>query len=691
MFISILHEYSLVGVGVMRSIRKRDGRVEEFRPAKIAAAIEKAFKAVGRDDPKAPSELTGHVISIAEEKFPSQTPGVEDIQDIVERVLIEEGYADVAKAYILYRQKRSELREAKRYLGVSDDLKLGVNAIEVLKKRYLRRNEHGEVIETPGELFNRVAAHVSRAEAMYGGDCEAYRQKFLGMMSDLLFMPNSPTLMNAGLELGQLSACFVLPVEDSLEGIFDTLKYMALIHQSGGGTGFSFSHLRPKNDVVRSTGGVASGPVSFMSIFDAATNVIKQGGRRRGANMGVLRIDHPDILEFIEAKEKPGFLENFNISVAATDEFMHDARSGGNVKLINPRSGHVTGSLDARELMNLIATSAWRGGDPGMIFIDRINALHPLQGTIEATNPCGEQPLLPYESCNLGSLNLSRLVDKGELMWDQLGDLVRLGVRFLDDVIDMNKFPLKQIEDETRRNRKIGLGVMGFAEMLIEMNISYNSDDAVRLAERIMKHISDLGREESARLGDERGSFPVFEQSRLKGWDAMRNSTVTTVAPTGTISIIAGTSSGIEPLFAISFVRHVLEGAKLFEVSPLFEKVAKERGIYSQSLMTEVAKKGSVQDIAGVPQDMKDIFVTALDIPPEQHVRVQAAFQKYTDNGVSKTVNLPQSATVGDVLKVYNLAYDLGCKGVTVFRYGSRSQVLYLENVETVPGCKYCG
>lgn len=676
---------------MIRSIRKRDGRVEEFRPAKIAAAIEKAFKAEGLDDPRAPSELAGRVVGMAEEKFPSQMPGVEDIQDIVEKVLIDAGYADVAKAYILYRQRRSEIREAKRYLGVADDLKLSVNAIEVLKKRYLRRDLRGEVVETPGELFGRVAAHVSLAEANYGGDPEVYRQKFLGMMRNLLFMPNSPTLMNAGLELGQLSACFVLPVDDSLEGIFDTLKYMALIHQSGGGTGFSFSHLRPKNDIVRSTGGVASGPVSFMSIFDAATNVIKQGGRRRGANMGVLRIDHPDIIEFIEAKQQPGFLENFNVSVAATDEFMRQVRSGGEISLINPRNGQVTGSLKASELMNLIANSAWRGGDPGMIFIDRINALHPLPGTIEATNPCGEQPLLPYESCNLGSINLSRLVENGEMKWDQLGELVSLGVRFLDDVIDMNRFPLKQIEDETRRNRKIGLGVMGFAEMLIEMNISYNSEGAIRIAEQVMKYISDLGREASSKLGEVRGSFPVFEQSKLKGWSAMRNSTVTTVAPTGTISIIAGTSSGIEPLFAISFVRHVLEGARLLEVSPLFEKAAKERGIYNQSLMTEVAKKGSVQDIAGVPQDMKDVFVTALDIPPEQHVRVQAAFQKYTDNGVSKTVNLPQSATVGDVLTVYNLAYDLGCKGVTVFRYGSRSQVLYLENSETVPGCKYCG
>jgi ribonucleoside-diphosphate reductase alpha chain len=510
-------------------------------------------------------------------------------------------------------------------------------------------------------------------------------------MRDLLFLPNSPTLMNAGLPLGQLSACFVIPVEDSIAGIFDALKYMALIHQSGGGTGFSFSRLRPKNDVVRSTGGVASGPVSFMSIFDAATNVIKQGGRRRGANMGVLRIDHPDILEFIEAKDRPGFLENFNISVAATDEFMKAARSVSSIPLINPRNGEVVGSQDASHLMNLIATSAWKGGDPGMIFLDRINEAHPIPGPIEATNPCGEQPLLPFESCNLGSINLARLVEKGELNYERLGELVSMGVRFLDDVIDVNKFPLQQIEEATLQRRKIGLGVMGFAEMLIQMNISYASADAIRMAEEVMSNISKLGREESARLGKERGSFPLFEQSTLKSWDAMRNATVTTIAPTGTISIIAGTSSGIEPLFALAFVRHVLEGARLLEVSPLFESAARARGIYSQELKAEIVKNGSVQDIPGVPKDLKELFVTALDVPPEQHVKIQAAFQKYTDNGVSKTVNLPQNASVSDVLKIYNLAYDLRCKGVTVYRYGSRSQVLYLGNEETMPGCKYCG
>ena len=569
--------------------------------------------------------------------------------------------------------------------------KLSLNALEVLKKRYLHQDEQTRVMETPIEMLARVAGHVSRAEARYGGDAEDYRIKFQRMMLELDFLPNSPTLMNAGLDLGQLSACFVLPVGDSLPNIFDALKNMALIHQSGGGTGFSFSRLRPKNDMVRATGGVASGPVSFMRIFDTATDVIKQGGRRRGANMGVLRIDHPDIIEFIETKDKPGFLENFNISVAVTDDFMKKTRNGGEIDLVNPRNGLATGSLRASELMDLIANSAWKSGDPGVIFIDRINAAHLIPGTIEATNPCGEQPLLPFESCNLGSINLSRLIEKGELDWSRLEDLVGLAVRFLDDVIDMNRFPFKEIEEATLRTRKIGLGVMGFAEMLIEMNISYNSIDAIRTAEEVMSFISEHAQKESARLGEERGSFPSFEESRLRRWNAMRNATVTTIAPTGTISIIAGTSSGIEPLFALAFVRHALEGARLLEVSPLFERMAAERDIYTPDLKMGLARKGSVKNMAGVPQDLKDLFVTALDIPPEQHVRIQAAFQKYTDNAVSKTVNLAKSATVSDILNVFNLAYDLGCKGVTVFRYGSRSQVLYLGNGETVPGCKYCG
>jgi ribonucleoside-diphosphate reductase alpha chain len=570
-------------------------------------------------------------------------------------------------------------------------LNLSPNAMQVLEKRYLCRDPAGRIAETPEEMLKRVAGHVALAEKRYGGDAEQCRRGFLKMMTGLEFLPNSPTLMNAGLPLGQLSACFVLPVEDSLPGIFEALKNMALIHQSGGGTGFSFSRLRPRNDVVGATGGVASGPVSFMRIFDAATEVIKQGGRRRGANMASLRVDHPDILEFVAAKEKPGALENFNISVAATDDFMRAARRGGEIDLINPRTCAAVGRMDAADVMGRIAWSAWRGGDPGMIFIDRINAAHPLPGTIESTNPCGEQPLLPYESCNLGSINLAKLVERGEIDWERLGELVALAVRFLDDVIEVNRFPLPEIEKATLQSRKIGLGVMGFAEMLILLNISYRSAQAVGMAEKVMSFISDEARSASALLGEERGSFPLLEQSRLKSWHAMRNATLTTIAPTGTISIIAGTSSGIEPLFAVAYVRKALDGARLLEVSPLFERAAEERGFFSPLLQSELARKGTSSGLAGVPEDLQDLFVTALEIPPEQHVRVQAAFQKYTDNAVSKTVNLAEKATAEDVLGVYNLAYDSGCKGVTVFRYGSRSQVLYLGNGETLPGCKYCG
>ncbi|HPT38418.1 MAG TPA: adenosylcobalamin-dependent ribonucleoside-diphosphate reductase, partial [Methanothrix sp.] len=444
-----------------------------------------------------------------------------------------------------------------------------------MQRRYLSREENGMIAETPEMMLERVAEHVSLSEKKYGEDAGAFRSKFLDMMRELMFLPNSPTLMNAGMPLGQLSACFVLPVEDSLSGIFESLKNMALIHQSGGGTGFSFSRLRPRGDPVRATGGVASGPVSFIRIFDAATDVIKQGGRRRGANMATLRTDHPDILEFIEAKEKPDAFENFNFSVAATDEFMRCARLGREIDLINPRTGISAGRMNASDIMSRIASCSWRSGEPGMIFIDRINAAHPLPGCIETTNPCGEQPLLPCESCNLGSINLSKMVKKGDVAWERLSEVAALSVRFLDDVIDANRYPLPEISKTTRMSRKIGLGVMGFAEMLISMGISYSSPEAVRLAEDVMSFISMSAREESARLGELRGSFPLFEQSSLKGWPAMRNATVTTIAPTGTISIIAGTSSSIEPLFALAFVRHVMDGTRMIEISPIFEQIVK--------------------------------------------------------------------------------------------------------------------
>jgi len=586
----------------------------------------------------------------------------------------------------------SKIEPATSPLGEGDLASaISPSALELLQGRYLRRDERGCVVETPDQMFRRVADHVASAEVRFGEDRSDFSIKFGDMMREGLFLPNSPTLMNSGLSLGQLSACFVIPIEDSMEGIFGALKLMAIVHQSGGGTGFSFSRLRPRGDVVRSTGGVASGPVSFMGIFDAATEVVRQGGRRRGANMGILRADHPDVLDFVHSKDDPGRLENFNISVGITDEFMRRAGRDEEIELINPRTACVSGTLNAASLLREIAYSAWRRGDPGVLFLDKINQAHPLPEVIEATNPCGEQPLLPYESCNLGSVNLSRFADRGEVDEDGLAETVRLAVRFLDDVVEVNHFPHGLMRDATLKTRKIGLGVMGFAEMLIKMNISYSSKEALRMAEEVMSFVSKEAREESRRLGRARGSFPLFGRSSLDG-DAMRNATVTTIAPTGSISLIAETSSGIEPLFAVSFVRNLL-GKKTVIASPLFERMAKEAGAYSPELMRRVAKTGTLRDV-DLPADLKEIFVTALEVPPEQHVKIQAAFQKFTDNAVSKTVNMPTEASPDDVLEVFNLAYRLGCKGITVFRYGSRDQLLYLgegEGKGEGGTCRRCG
>jgi len=600
--------------------------------------------------------------------------------------LEKRGYGKVAKEYRAYREKKKEIRRLREKLGIEEP-KLTVNAIEVLKKRYLLRDEKGKIVETPAQMFRRVAKAIARIDKKYGGNPKKAEETFYKMMAKLEFLPNSPTLFNAGTRLGQLSACFVLPVEDSLKSIFTAVKNMALIEKSGGGVGFDFSKLRPKGDIVKSTHGVASGPVSFMRVFDVATDVIKAGGKRRGAMMGILRINHPDIAEFITAKQKPGVLQNFNISVAVTDEFMKTLEENGEYWLVNPRNKEKTKKVKAREIWNLIVESAWKSGDPGVVFIDEINRHNPTPevGRIDSTNPCGEQPLLPYESCNLGSVNLSRMVEDGKVNWDKLRETVRNAVHFLDNVIDANKFPLKIIERMTKANRKIGLGVMGFADMLIKLEIPYNSDEALRLAEKLMKFITEEARRKSVELGEDRGSFPNFDKSVWKNrYEAMRNATVTTIAPTGSISIIAGCSSGIEPLFAVSFIRKVLGGTRLFEINPLFERTAKEKGFYSAEILEEIAKTGSTQNIKGVPEDVKKVFVTALDIPPEWHVKMQAAFQKHTDNAVSKTVNMPFEATVGDVKKVFELAWKLKCKGVTVFRYGSRpEQVLYVGEIKT--------
>ncbi|HON16117.1 MAG TPA: vitamin B12-dependent ribonucleotide reductase [Spirochaetota bacterium] len=567
---------------------------------------------------------------------------------------------------------------------------LSVNALTVLEKRYLARNDKGDIIESPKGLFERVAKFVALADFFYGGtddDVNQVATEFYDMMAEMFFLPNSPTLMNAGRPLGQLSACFVLPVEDSMEGIFDALKNMALIHKSGGGTGFSFSRLRPKNDVVSSTAGVSSGPVSFMNIFNTATETVKQGGTRRGANMAILNVDHPDILEFIKSKSEETSLTNFNISVALTDSFMEAARRREDYYLINPRNGTPSGKLNAGDVYDLIIDMAWKNGEPGIVFIDRINEFNPLKkiGLIESTNPCGEQPLLPYESCNLGSINLSKVVKekdgRPEIDFELLKKITHRAVHFLDNVIDMNNYPLKEIEKKTKMNRKIGLGVMGYADMLIKLNIAYDSHEAIEVAESVMSFIQRESKIKSAELAINRGAFPTFEKSVYaeKGESPLRNATTTTIAPTGTISILADTSSGIEPIFALAYVRNVMDNDRLLEVNPQFQDAL--RNFFSDdeidSIMDKVAVHGSVRDIEEVPESIKRVFVTAHDISPLWHIKTQAVFQKYVDNAVSKTVNFPNSATKEDIREVYDLAYELGCKGVTVYRDGSRdNQVL---------------
>ncbi|NQT75206.1 MAG: vitamin B12-dependent ribonucleotide reductase [Candidatus Omnitrophica bacterium] len=579
----------------------------------------------------------------------------------------------------------------------SKKLNISENCLKVLERRYLIKDIKGKVIETPEEMFVRVARYIAQADKIYGATAEEVKktgQKFYDTLSNFEFMPNSPTLMNAGRDLAQLSACFVLPVEDSMESIFDAIKNTAMIHKSGGGTGFSFSRLRAKNSVVRSTGGVSSGPVSFMKVFNAATQAVKQGGTRRGANMGILRIDHPDILEFIKCKENDKDITNFNISVALTEDFMDKVVEDKEYSLIDPHTKNAVGKLKAKEVFDLIVEMAWKNGEPGIVFIDRMNQFNPTPklGQYESTNPCGEQVLLPFESCNLGSINISKLISEKngqkEIDWEKLKTLVHLGVHFLDNVIDMNKFPLEKIEEMTKKNRKIGLGVMGLADMLIQLEIPYNSDEAVELAEKIMGFISREGKNKSRELAKEKGAFPSFNDSVFfeKGEEKIRNSTLTTIAPTGTISIISNTSSGIEPLFAISYYRNVMDNDKLIEVNPLFEEIAKKEGFYSRKLMEEIADKGSIKDIDIVPEKYKKIFVTAHDIAPLWHIRMQAAFQGHTDNAVSKTVNFHHDAAKDGVREVYMLAYKLGCKGVTIYRDKSREEQVL--NISSSDGTK---
>jgi ribonucleoside-diphosphate reductase alpha chain len=676
----------------------------------IARIVFAAAESMGIADRRLVEKLTSQVIERIEQNRsflpPPTLPGMEDfvtntprrlsrlptdtdILTMVEEILAAKEQKSTEEAPVKMKSTRTAGVESQPDTG----FKLTENARHVLQKRYLKKDKQGNVIETPEEMFRRVAGAIAGAELQYKpkANVKAMEEEFYRIMTSLDFLPNSPTLMNAGRELGQLSACFVLPIEDSMESIFDSVKNTALIHKSGGGTGFSFSRLRPEKDRVGSTGGVASGPVSFIRAFDIATDVIKQGGMRRGANMGILNIDHPDIMKFITAKEDMTALTNFNISVAVTSEFMEAVKADTDYNLLSPRTGEVDGKLNAKEVFDKIVDMAWKTGDPGIVFIDRINHDNPTPhlGKIESTNPCGEQPLLPYESCNLGSINLARMLREGdgsvEIDYPKMARTIKTAVRFLDNVIDVNKFPLPQIEEMTRKTRKIGLGVMGFADMLIQLGIPYNSEEALNLASEIMKFVSDEATRASEELGEERGLFPAFTGSIYDAADALRvrNASRTTIAPTGTLSMIAGCSSGIEPLFALSYTKNILDGAKMVEVNPHFEEIAREKGFYSEELMQKLADGVHLADIEGVPDAVKPVFVTAHEITPEWHVKMQASFQKSTDNAVSKTVNFPREATREDVANVYRLAYEAGLKGITIYRDGSRdAQVLTTGKTE---------
>ncbi len=684
----------------IRNVIKRDGHRVPFDENKIKNAVMRAFSNVyiknsEEKNEKAAKHIADNVTKIIE-GLKVEELNVEEIQDLVEKELMEAD-ANVAKAYILYRHKHAQVRLFKSSLGISDDLKLPINSLIILSARYLLKNENGKIIETPKQLFERVATSIANVEKKYGKNDKQILEiskEFYNAMTSFKFMPNSPTLMNAGTKLGQLSACFVIPIADSINDIFDAVKYAAIVHKSGGGTGFSFSRLRPSNDAVNTTGGVASGPISFMKIFDSATEQIKQGGKRRGANMGILRIDHPDILNFIMAKENENTLRNFNLSIAITKDFMNALSANRQYDLINPRNGKGVGKLNARAVWNLIVTMAWKTGDPGLVFIDRINSSYsnpvPRLGPIESTNPCGEQPLYAYDSCNLGSINLVNMLkpvnNHFEVDWDELRRITKLGIRFLDNVIDANTYPIKQIEEMTRSIRRVGIGVMGWADMLIKLGIRYDSNEALALAENVMSFITNNARQMSQELAEERGAFPEFKNSiwYKLGYKPLRNSTVTTIAPTGTISIISnGVSQGIEPIFSVVYLRNVAEslGSNLIEVNNEFERYALENNFYSDDLMKKLAGKISIQDVEEIPDKIRRLFVTAHDIAPEWHIKMQAAFQKHVDNAVSKTINFPSQATPQDIENAYKLAYELGCKGITVYRDQSKSnQVLNAVN-----------
>lgn len=667
-------------------VQKRDGSVVKFDQNKITEAIWKAAQSVGGTDHASAEKISGQVATILEVFFKDEStiPTVEQIQDFVEKILMESGHAKTAKTYILYREEHKKIREKRAdLLGMETTSKFSVNAIKVLKQRYLLRDENHNVIETPEEMMRRVAHAVAQSDKNYKNtNAEQTEQKFYDLLTNLDFLPNSPTLMNASTERPQLASCFVIDVEDSIESIFDAVKKTAMIHQTGGGTGFNFSKIRPKGDYVKTTHGTSSGPVSFMKVFDTATSTMKSGGKRRGANMGILNVNHPDILEFITCKENENKITNFNISVGVTDEFMKSVERNEDYDLINPHNGQAVNRLNARSVFELIVAGAWKNGEPGLIFLDRLEEGNPTPevGRLEATNPCGEQPLLPYEACNLGSINVSHFTKNGDLDLDRLAQTIDLAVHFLDNIIDAGDYLLPEINKIVHANRKIGLGIMGFADLLVQLEISYNSTTGIELAEKLMEFIQNHAKKASEKLGEIRGSFPNFTKSVYpkKGFKQMRNATVTTIAPTGTLAMIAECSSGIEPLYAIVYTKEVLDKNELIYTNRYFEEELKNRDLYGKDLMRKIAQhNGSVQTIREIPADLKKIYVTTEDIAPEWHVKMQAAFQKHTDNAISKTINFSAEATIEEVKNAYLLAYELGCKGITIYRNKSRTaQVL---------------
>ncbi|MBT3720859.1 adenosylcobalamin-dependent ribonucleoside-diphosphate reductase [archaeon] len=657
-------------------VRKRDGTIVRFKPSKVSTAIEKSMLAVGMDDDNLSKDLAEKVIDYVNEIHDDDyIIDIEEIQDIVEKILIDDNQAKLAKAYILYRQKRAEIRRLKEHiLGRIEDSKLNVNGLLIAKSRYLLKDDQGKVIETPKEMFRRVAKHIASAESLYNThevDIEELEEEFNEMIYSLEFIPSGRILANSGTKNSMLFSSFVIPIEDSMKGIFRALYYKALIQRLDGGTGFSFSRLRPKGMKLSTTSGYASGPTAFIKLFDHASSLRVAAGNRKPANMGSLNVEHPDIIEFVTMKDRRE-IKNFNISVEMTDRFMEAVKNHTQYPLVDPNTNEEIDKVDANNIFNLIVTMAWKNGDPGVLFIDRINSDNPLPSIskIETTDPCGDQMLLPYQGGNLGAINLSKFARNKKIKWKQLEKVTKLAVRFLDNTIDLSKFPVKQIDDIVKGSRAIGLGIMGFADMLYKLRIPYNSEKALETADKIMKFISQSAMEASKELANKKGVFPFIEKSIYKNKIKLRNSSLIAIAPTGSRSILAETSPGIEPNFALGYTRKILGSTEIVQINKILENLLKEKDIYSEEVVRKIVKNRSLDEIE-IEENLKEVFVTAHDINPEWHIKMQSIFQKHIDNGISKTINFPKNATMDDIKKAFIMAYDSGCKGITVYREGS--------------------